>query len=158
MSFQNQKIFELPGAPPDTISSISWSPSSAYLCTAGWDGEIRVWDISTGLNNPGVTITRDKPVFDSSFVDPTTIVTVGADAIVRTTNLTNKVDNVIGQHQLPIRNVVYNPTISSIVTSGWDKMINFWDGKTANKPVLSITSSERVYAMDCIDNQVAFGS
>ncbi|KAA6316795.1 MAG: putative Rae1, nuclear pore complex component, partial [Streblomastix strix] len=42
--------------------------------------------------------------------------------------------------------------------SGWDKMINFWDGKTANKPVLSITSSERVYAMDCIDNQVAFGS
>ncbi|KAH7816022.1 putative polyA+ RNA export [Monocercomonoides exilis] len=139
---------ELPSPPPDTISSISWHPSSRCICATSWASEARIWDFSTQIGQPVTQIKHDMPIFSSAFLNQQYVITVGADKIVKMTDLSTKTPMTIGQHELPIRRVCAEQSQNVILTGSWDKNVCIWNPSTPSTPTAKIPLPDRVYALD----------
>lgn len=79
----NNTDVEVADAPSDTISSVSFSPSSAQslVCATSWDNSVRVWDISPQGQARGVAAyNHEAPVLSAAWsADGSKIVSSGCD-------------------------------------------------------------------------------
>lgn len=92
----NIKKYVFPGAPDDTVSSLSWSQNSCYLCATSWNGSSTIWDISRGIQNPVLSIPSPAPLFTSSFLNPTCLITAGANKSINKIDLNQNKIEIIG--------------------------------------------------------------
>lgn len=42
------KDIEVSDPPPDSVSSLAWSPQADFLAAASWDNNVRIYEVSPG--------------------------------------------------------------------------------------------------------------
>jgi mRNA export factor len=63
----------LPADAEDTISCISWSPTTNHLAAASWDGKVRVYDVaSDGSGRGAALLTADGPLLSCDWAKVST--------------------------------------------------------------------------------------
>ncbi|KAI1212175.1 WD repeat domain-containing protein [Annulohypoxylon truncatum] len=147
------KEVTLPSDAEDTISSVSWSPTSHHLAAASWDGNVRVYNVSpTGVARGVALLAAGGPILDCDWAkDGSTVAAGGADKTVHLLNMSTNQQATLGNHEAPIRSVRFvdvpecNEPI--VATGSWDKTVKYWDLRQQD-PLGTITCNERVYSMD----------
>ncbi|KAF4753749.1 Poly(A)+ RNA export protein rae1, partial [Perkinsus olseni] len=63
-------------------------------------------------------------------------------------NLQAQRDQQIGQHDAPVKKVVWVEEMKMCISGSWDKSLRLWSPGQPN-PVATLQLPERLYAMDC---------
>ncbi|KEY72044.1 hypothetical protein S7711_00061 [Stachybotrys chartarum IBT 7711] len=151
--------------PTDTISGLSFSPSSTgndLLAVSSWDNKVRIYEINqTGQSQGRHAYEHSQPVLDCDFSkDGTKIVSAGADKNVKVCDLASQQDIVIGTHDQPVRTCRFFDSGSGpmVVTGSWDKTVRYWDLRQQGTPAATVQCQDRVYCMDVRDNLCVVGT
>jgi ribosome biogenesis protein YTM1 len=125
------------------VDRVCVEPSRSKLCSASWDGEMRIWDLemaaSVAASNSSVPSgkrrrtagaggKRDAEDDDDAVVD--------ADAL-------NTCIAVLSGHQGRVSSAVW-PTFDRIYSGGWDNSVRAWDAETS-KCVTTLTGPVPVH-------------
>ncbi|CAD7948212.1 unnamed protein product [Amoebophrya sp. A120] len=151
---------EVPNPPEDGISCLSWSCQNA-LAVGSWDRSIRVWSVTMqqgGIGataaqlqvqaNPVLQYQHDGPVLCCGFSkDGTILFSGGCDNKIKMRNLQNNQEQIIGQHNAPVKEVFWCDELKMLISGSWDRTIKFWTGQST-QPAASLDLPERVYSMD----------
>ncbi|KAG6918654.1 hypothetical protein DXG01_012775 [Tephrocybe rancida] len=141
---------EVTDLPPDSISSIEFSPQVDYLAVGSWDNSVRVYEIGAGGQSQGKAILQhEAPVLSVCWNKEGKVFSGGVDNAGRMLDLATGQAMQVAQHEKPIKVVkwVDAPGSGLLATGSWDKTIKFWDLRQSN-PVANIRLPERCYAMD----------
>ncbi|KAG8878272.1 hypothetical protein FRB97_002671 [Tulasnella sp. 331] len=143
---------ELIDPPPDSISSISFSPTADFLAVGSWDNNVRVYEIDTNGRSQGKAMySHEGPVLDVCWSkDGTKVFSGGADKAARMYDLQTGASQQVGAHDAPIKCVRWIETGGGIlITGSWDKTVKYWNTSTVSPtPMGTLQLPERVYAMD----------
>lgn len=148
--------FPVANAPPETVSSLSFSPDGNLLAASSWDSNVRVWQIQSNpqqnmaaSNAKAIMPNEHKaPVLDCKFSsDGSTIYSASCDNTVKAWHLQSNQSIQIAQHDAPIKAIAHIPEMNAIATGSWDKTVRFWDHRQP-KEMLKLPVPERVFAMD----------
>lgn len=144
---------------PDSISTLSWSPTSNHLTAGSWDNQMRLWEITqTGQANPMSSTTAEGPVLCSTWgADGQTVFFAGCDSKVRCWNLGSGQTTPIGQHNAPIKTINWVSNLNCVLTGGWDNSLRYWDGRSPNA-VCTVPLNEKVYCADVKNNLCVVGT
>lgn len=153
--------------PEDSISDLSFNPNpndaKDFMAVASWDKKVRIYEVNTatGQTQGRHMYQHNAPVFSCHFAkDGKRVVSAGADNQAKLCDLETGKDNVVAQHDQPIRCVRFFDVDSQpqmIVTGSWDKTIKYWDLRQ-QQPVASVQCQDRVYTMDVKDNLLVVGT
>ncbi|KAF8522895.1 Poly(A)+ RNA export protein [Hysterangium stoloniferum] len=144
------KDVEVSDPPPDSISSLSWSPQADFLAAGSWDGNVRIYEIgSAGQSQGKAMYAHEAPVLSVCWSkDGTKVLSGGADKAGRMFDLQSGQATQIAGHDAPIKSVKWIDAQGGILATGsWDKTLKYWDLRTPN-PVITVTLPERCYTMD----------
>ncbi|KAG9010988.1 hypothetical protein FRB94_009034 [Tulasnella sp. JGI-2019a] len=143
---------ELVDPPPDSISSISFSPTADFLAVGSWDNNVRIYEIDAAGRSQGKAMySHEGPVLDVCWSkDGTKIFSGGADKAARMYDLQTGASQQVGAHDAPIKCVRWIETGGGIlITGSWDKTVKYWNTSTVSpNPMGTLQLPERVYAMD----------
>ncbi|KIY43860.1 WD40 repeat-like protein [Fistulina hepatica ATCC 64428] len=144
-----EKDMEVPNPPPDSISSLAFSPQSNYLAAGSWDNSVRIYEVAANGQTQGKAMyNHDAPVLGVCWSkDGTKVFSGGADNAARVFDATTGQAAQIAQHQAPIKSVRWIDGANVLVTGSWDKSIKYWDLRSAT-PAMSVTLSDRCYSLD----------
>lgn len=151
----------MPDSPQDGVSALCWSPQSNLLAASSWDKTVRIWEVTNSggggfasANNNNMQVqsriqyTHDAPVLCCNFTqDGQKLISAGCDNKIKLKVLQTNNEQVIGQHDAPVKHVFWIEEMKMIVSGSWDKTLKFWDGNSPT-PVATIQLPDRVYAMD----------
>mmetsp|Transcript_25674 Transcript_25674/g.73881 ORF Transcript_25674/g.73881 Transcript_25674/m.73881 type:complete len:362 (-) Transcript_25674:128-1213(-) len=138
----------VPGPPDDGISALAWSPAANILAASSWDKSVRIWEISANGVQPKLAYQHEAPVLACNFSkDGQRLVSAGADKKIKMKILQTQQEQVIGQHDAPIKEVFVVDEMNMVISGGWDKTLRFWNCQQPN-PVATLQLPERVYSMD----------
>ncbi|KAA0175096.1 hypothetical protein FNF27_03394 [Cafeteria roenbergensis] len=137
-SFGDRPVqLEQAGQSIDTISSISWAPSGRFLCTAGWDAKVRVFQLNAmppaanaGATYKGAQNSIGAPVLDAKWLAEDQLVFCGLNRQVQIWNVTANSLTAVGIHDAGVRNVVPIPEMGAVVSAGFDKALRVFDVRT----------------------------
>ena len=76
-NYNANKDVEVSSPPPDSISSLSFSPVANYLIATSWDNQVRCYEIQANGQSAGKAMTsHDQPVLCSDWsADGSTVFT-----------------------------------------------------------------------------------
>mmetsp|Transcript_104868 Transcript_104868/g.301522 ORF Transcript_104868/g.301522 Transcript_104868/m.301522 type:complete len:382 (+) Transcript_104868:123-1268(+) len=138
----------VPSPPDDGISAIAWSPTANILAASSWDKSVRIWEISPNGVVPKLAYNHEGPALCCSFSkDGQRLVSGGCDNKVRMKVLATQQEQVIGQHDAPVKEVFCVDEMNMVVSGSWDKTLRFWNCQQPT-PVATLNLPERVYSMD----------
>eukprot|EP00171_Calliarthron_tuberculosum_P010947 IDg10947t1 len=154
----NQDVL-LSNPPNDTVQSLKFSPAALapkmFLVSGSWDNEVRCWSVESNGNSAPVNMFKhDAPVLDVAWSgDGQAVFSASADKTAKMWNLATNTQTTVAAHDGPIRHIFYCSSSAGgspcIVTGSWDKTIKYWDIRApTGKPMGSISTSDKVYAMD----------
>lgn len=150
-------------SPPETISSLDWSPDGNFLVGGSWDNHVRVWQVQqsgSGIaTQPKVQLKQEHkaPVLSCCFSqDGQTVFTAGCDNTAKAWHLQSEQAIQIAQHDAPIKHIAHIPEMSAVVTGSWDRTVRYWDPRQP-KEIAKVALKERVYAMDVRHPLLAVG-
>ena len=141
----------------DTIQQIRFYPgkSSNMLATCGWDSAIRVWQYNYSLMNNGAQI-QTNLVFNTKQEDPLlslcwkgeqfNIISGCANGSIFDVDLNTATTNIIGKHELGVKQVAWVNNLNVVLSAGWDGKLNFWDTRQPN-PILSFSMDRKIFTM-----------
>lgn len=144
----------VPSPPSDTVTQLRFSNSAynPFLIASSWANDVRMWQVSDNGSRiiPRTSLSHAGPVLSCAFGQTAeTIFTAGADRTCLMWNVETNTTSVIGHHDAPIKEVLYNAEANIIITGGWDGNIKFWDPRDGQgKPQAVANIGSRVYAMD----------
>ncbi len=92
------------------------------VLSAGWDGQVILWDLQSGLITQRIRL--DKPCFSALFSGER-IITAGADRMITFWDKTGKKQLTLSGHQAEINGLQLNGKI--LVSSDVDGVTKFWD-------------------------------
>jgi len=129
--YPGMNLFE-PGETPGPEYSVNFAPDGHRLLTAGWDGTVRIWDLSTAAEK-SISIPEESPPFGYQFTAP-----VSRLAVKKKPESVEIVDTETGEQiTLPVPSdahmvkAVYGPDRQwlavwedSIVRRGWLRLVN----------------------------------
>eukprot|EP01113_Clastostelium_recurvatum_P025983 TRINITY_DN3119_c0_g1_i2.p1 TRINITY_DN3119_c0_g1~~TRINITY_DN3119_c0_g1_i2.p1 ORF type:complete len:345 (+),score=70.76 TRINITY_DN3119_c0_g1_i2:65-1099(+) len=144
------KDYEVPSAPTDGISSLTWSPRSNHLVAGSWDSHLRCWEVYNTPTNatPKTGIKYDAPVLCTAWSgDGTRVFAGGCDSKAQVWNLATNQLTQVAQHSAPIKSIHWIEELQTVVTGSWDKTIKYWDTRSPTA-VSTVNLPERVYCMD----------
>lgn len=122
----------------DTVSDLVFSPEGSSLVSGSWDGTIRLWDVSKGVNSPAVEGVSSRAVINahegyvmsvSVSPDGKWIASGGVDKSVRLWRTSNQqpLGAPLMGHEDWVRDVLFQPAGSLLASAGWDKTVRLWD-------------------------------
>lgn len=144
------KDIEVSDSPPDSVSSLAWSPQADFLAAASWDNNVRIYEVSPGGQTQGKAMfSHEGPVLSVCWSkDGTKVISGGADKAARMFDVQTGQTTQVAAHDAPIKSVKWIDAQNGILATGsWDKTLKFWDLRTPN-PVITNTLPERCYTMD----------
>jgi mRNA export factor len=146
-------------SPPDSISSVSWSPVANILVAGSWNKEVRCWEIANnGSSVAKAMIAHDAPVLCTAFSsDGSRVFSGGCCKTAKMWDLASNQSQVVAKHDAPIKSLHYINDLNALATGSWDKTVRYWDCRQAN-PVGKVDLPERLYAMDVCGNLMVCGT
>jgi mRNA export factor len=157
------------GTPADGISAIAMNGNTStptnMVIAASWDNSLSCYE----LNYMGATVNGTRPIAQFKHEAPVLCCDVGGDGY---TTFSAGADShiyswdpragpqsatKIGKHDNPVRCLKWIPELNCVATASWDKTLKVWDARTP-MPALSLTLSERAYAMDIKDKMAVIGT
>ncbi|KAG9000860.1 hypothetical protein FRB94_005083 [Tulasnella sp. JGI-2019a] len=150
---------ELANPPPDSISSISFSPTADLLAVGSWDCSVRIYEVNAQGQSQGKAMySHEGPVLDVCWSkDGTKIFSGGADGVARMYDLQTGASQQVGAHDGPVKCVRWIGTGGGIlITGSWDKTVKYWNTNIISpNPMGILRLPERVYAMDVAQQLLA---
>ncbi|KAJ4812841.1 mRNA export factor [Rhynchospora pubera] len=142
------KSFEVLPAPSESVSSLSFSPTTNHLVATAWDNQVRCWEVLNGSCIPKAAISHDAPVLCSAWTgDGTTVFSGGCDKQVKMWPLTSGVQPItVAVHDEPVKHVAYISQMNLLVSGSWDKTLRYWDGRQP-RPVHIQQLPDKCYAL-----------
>lgn len=152
----------VPNGPEDSISDLLFSPQAEFLSVSSWDKKVRIYEVMPDGTVPGRAMYEHQgPVFSTHWSpDGTSVISGGADKLVRIFDLQSSQQQQIGAHDAAVKSVRYvNVTNSNqpvVVSGSWDKTLKYWDTRQ-QQPIATINLPERVYTMDSAQKLLVVG-
>ncbi|THH19820.1 hypothetical protein EW146_g1425 [Bondarzewia mesenterica] len=144
------KDVEVIDPPPDSISSLSFSPLADYLAVGSWDNNVRArLPISFTVNahldfiGPVLSVCWNK--------EGNKLISGGCDNAARLFDIQTGQSQQVAQHIAPVKVVKWidTPQGGILATGSWDKTLKYWDLRTAN-PITTVQLPERCYTFDVV--------
>lgn len=128
--------------PLDTIQCISWDkdPNKPIFAAGGWDCFLRIYMVNF---NP-LEVTQidayylDEPLISCSMTRNYIVFTGHVDGNIRMVNLQTKQTGIFGRHNAAIRDVHWVEQMNTLITLGFDQVMNFWDPSNSSSPVFTV--------------------
>jgi energy-coupling factor transporter ATP-binding protein EcfA2 len=110
-----------------TVWAAAFSPDGRQVVSAGEDGTVRVWDLTSGAA-PRVLTGHQGPVSSAAFSpDGRQVISAGRDGTMRVWDLTSDVDPlVLHGHKGPVLSAVFNADGRLVVSAGEDGTVRVW--------------------------------
>ncbi|KAJ3705681.1 hypothetical protein LUZ61_009386 [Rhynchospora tenuis] len=116
-------------SPSDSVSSLSFSPTTNHLVATSWDNQVRCWEVLNGSCVPKAAISHNAPVLCSAWTgDGTTVFSGGCDKQVKMWPLASGVQPItVAMHDEPVNKVAFIPQMNLLVSGSWDRTLRYWD-------------------------------
>eukprot|EP01091_Cochliopodium_minus_P012493 TRINITY_DN3794_c0_g1_i1.p1 TRINITY_DN3794_c0_g1~~TRINITY_DN3794_c0_g1_i1.p1 ORF type:complete len:306 (-),score=71.74 TRINITY_DN3794_c0_g1_i1:307-1224(-) len=145
--------YDIQSPPTDSVSKLSFSPTSNLLAASSWDNHVRIWDLNTNGQSMGrFAFPHPSPVLTCCWSnDGSKLFTGACDNKARYFDLQSSKEIIVGGHDQPIKTAHWYTPFNMLVTGSWDKTIKFWDFKSQN-PCLNINLPDKLYASSMRDH------
>ncbi|GAC1657475.1 MAG: hypothetical protein NVS4B7_03050 [Ktedonobacteraceae bacterium] len=127
---QNNTLFICSGH-ASRVTSVSWSPNSAYLASTSYDKTVRLWDAASGKSIQTYRGHSDRVNAVTWSPDSTRLASASDDGTVRLWNTTSK--NPIftfGGHAGKVTTLARSPDGTRLASAGVNKVVLVWDVNT----------------------------
>ena len=149
----------LPAAPSDGVTVLRFAERSHLLLAASWDTYLRLYDVAQQTCRASLKLST--PILDCNFRDENVAFSAGLDGQVLSHDFESKVPPILlGNHQKPIKSVEYCAEKGLVVSSGWDRLVKFWDPRRAHHrmPVTSFELPGKVYTTAQTNTRLVVGT
>jgi len=150
-SAPQDKDIEIADPPPDSISSLAFSPQADYLAVGSWDNNVRIYEVGANGQTQGKAMASHQgPVLSVCWnKDGTRLISGGADNAARMFEVQTGQMTQVSQHDAPVRVVkwIETPQGGILATGSWDKTLKYWDLR-AQAPISTVQLPERCYSFD----------
>ncbi|GMH45619.1 hypothetical protein BSKO_13576 [Bryopsis sp. KO-2023] len=135
---------KLPSPPSDGVSAVRFSSTSDLLLVASWDASIRLYDANERQMRGMVS--HGAPVLDCNFQDEKSVFSGGLDGKVQSHDFYHQGNPIVlGNHQKAVRCVEYLKEQGLVASGGWDGVLNLWDPRQYQSPIVSIQLPGKVF-------------
>ncbi|KAI0029340.1 Poly(A)+ RNA export protein [Vararia minispora EC-137] len=145
------KDVEVVNSPPDSISSLSFSPAADFLAVGSWDNNVRIYAVGPQGQSEGKAMYgHQAPVLDVCWNKAgTQIISGGADNAARLYDVQTGQSRQVAAHDAAVKCVrsVETPQGTILATGSWDKTLKYWDLRSS-QPVATVQLPERCYSID----------
>jgi WD40 repeat protein len=116
------------------FSGLYFAPDGKTLLTGGMDGVLRIWDTETWREIKQFSGFAGSPNPMAFAPGRDRLAVVDGNATIRLIRLADGKDHVISRgHRSGVSSIVVTPDCQSIVTSGYDDTLRFWDRATGRE-------------------------
>jgi mRNA export factor len=145
----------------DSVSCIAWTPAIAagtkptMFAVGTWDGYVRIFNVEqTQQGSVGIvqkfSMKQTAPVLGLAWNGQNNGLFAGcADNFVRAIDLTSSKSMDMGKHNSPVKDVFFVPSQNMVISTSYDKNINFWQMGNQN-PVFNMPLNHKVYVSDFV--------
>ncbi|UII28119.1 caspase family protein [Fulvivirga maritima] len=122
----------------DIISSFSVTPDKQNIASVSWDGMVKVWNVTTGLQEWRLNF--KVPLYSVSYNDNGSLLAVGgSDRSIRIIDpSTQKVIKTLKGHQAAVTNLSFTKDNDYLISSSEDGMIKIWDPENGQEVITYI--------------------
>ncbi len=117
---------------PDFVNGIAVSPDGAEVASAGRDGAIRIWELSTGRPVGEPLTGHDGAVWSVAFSpDGKMLASAGDDHTVRRWDTAShqQIGDPMTGHDDVVRSVAFSPDGAMLVSGSFDRTARLWDAR-----------------------------
>jgi cell cycle arrest protein BUB3 len=152
--------YELPDAPTDGISSVTFAPAagSPLLLASSWDKRVRLYDVTVGDNAIRSSYAHNNAVLDCCFSDLNHSFSGGLDTVLTSYDFTAQKKTTLGNHEDTIKCVEYCTTLGVVITGSWDRSVKMWDPRQQQPIGTYNQSGEKVYTMSLSGERLVVGT
>ncbi|KAF8583582.1 Poly(A)+ RNA export protein [Ramaria rubella] len=146
------KDVEVADPPPDSVSSLAWSPQADFLAAGSWDNNVRIYEVGANGQSQGKAMYgHEGPVLGVCWSrDGTKLFSGGADKAARMFDVQSGQSSQVAAHDAPIKCVKWIDTQGGILATGsWDKTVKYWDLRQS-APIATASLPDRCYTMDVV--------
>jgi len=151
VSSSTEKDVEVADPPPDSISTLAFSPLADYLAVGSWDNNVRVYEVGANGQTQGKAMySHQGPVLSVCWnKEGNKLISGGCDNAARLYDVQTGQSQQVAQHDGPVKVVkwVETPQGGILATGSWDKTLKYWDLRTPN-PISTVQLPERCYTFD----------
>jgi len=148
--------------PTDTISKISWGPSSSRFptfVTSNWDSYIRIYQVNVQDRTMAqkTSFSAGSASLCVSWHPEMTRVFAGcAPNLVKEFDVETGKGTEIGKHRAQVKDVFWLPSTQTLCSVSSDKTIKFWDVRQSSQ-VSEIKLQYQPYCADLFENKLVLG-
>jgi len=156
------QLSETEEQPTDTISKISWGPSSSrnpIFATSNWDSYIRIYQVNVQDKTMAQTasFSSGSPSFCVNWHPEMTRVFAGcAPNLVKEFDVETGKGIEIGRHRAQVKDVYWISSTQTLCSVSSDKTIRFWDVRQTGH-VSEIKLEYQPYCSDMFENKLLLG-
>ncbi|CAK9292203.1 unnamed protein product [Gordionus sp. m RMFG-2023] len=162
MSINNSVEIHISNPPTDLISNIEFHPTNNnYLLASSWDGHLYIYDINS-KKQIKAKYNYHSSILDCCFQDGIRVASGGLDGNLNLIDINQNSENVIGNHNAPIKCVEYCPAIGVFATGSWDTYVKLWDPRFQESNDInkdnSLAQMSKVYSLAVCDYKIIVGT
>jgi mRNA export factor len=137
----------------DSFSSISWAPSVPQVfASTAWNGELRIFEVAASAYGNAIiqkmSYSFPQPALKCAWNDQSTQIYVGLmDGTIKAYDLNSGTVADVGRHGAAISSLHFVPGMNTIVSSGYENNIQFWQLGNPN-PVMTFNAENKVFTSD----------
>jgi cell cycle arrest protein BUB3 len=137
----------------DGISAVQFCDS--LLAAGSWDRHIHIYDTQTHLEK--ISLDHGAAVLDLYFANKGLLFSGGLDKNVKSFDVTNGKETILGSHEKAVKCVQYAPEKNVVVSGSWDASVKLWDHRE-KKCISSHPQPDKVFAMSLLKDTLVVGT